>query len=77
MNADVLVAPASGAPLERRIALDQIEALFAAITVSVCGGAVAAGVLVAALRRLDAAFFTANGFISVALFVFTVLDVYL
>jgi len=28
------------------------------------------------LSRLDAAFFTANGFISIILFVFTVLDVY-
>jgi two-component system, sensor histidine kinase len=54
MDADVFVVPASGTPLERRIALDQIEALFAAITVSVCAGAVAAGVLVAALRHLGA-----------------------
>ena len=54
MDADVLVVPASGTPLERRIVLDQIEALFAAITVSVCAGAIAAGVLVAALRHLGA-----------------------
>ena len=54
MDADVLVVPASGTPLERRIVLDQIEALFAAITVSVCAGAIAAGVLVAALRQAEA-----------------------
>jgi two-component system, sensor histidine kinase len=54
MDADVLVAPASETPLERRIALDQIEALFGAITVSVCGGAIAAGVLVAPLRYIGA-----------------------
>jgi hypothetical protein len=37
MGADVPSARASGTPLEMRIALDQIDALFRSITVSVCG----------------------------------------
>jgi signal transduction histidine kinase/CheY-like chemotaxis protein len=54
MAADIPTVPMPETLLERRIALDQIDALFNAITVSVCGGAIAAGVLVAALLRLGA-----------------------
>ena len=45
---------ASATPPERRVALDQIDALFRSVTVSVCGGAIVAGVLVAALGHLGA-----------------------
>jgi signal transduction histidine kinase/CheY-like chemotaxis protein len=54
MTADIPSVPMPETLLERRIALDQIDALFNAITVSVCGAAIAAGVLVAALLRLGA-----------------------
>jgi two-component system, sensor histidine kinase len=54
MGVDVPSVRASGPPPEMRIAIDQIDALFRSITVSVCGAAIAAGVLVAALRHLGA-----------------------
>ena len=54
MTADLPPMPMPDTLLKRRIALDQVDALFSAITVSVCGAAIAAGILVAALRRLGA-----------------------
>jgi hypothetical protein len=40
--------------LEARVAVDQVEALFSTVTLSVCGAAIAAGVLVAVLHWLGA-----------------------
>lgn len=54
MCAESSAEPMTEARLHARIALDQIEALFSAVTVSVCGGAIAAGVLVATLHWLEA-----------------------
>ena len=54
MGGERSTEPAPGAQLEARVALDQIEALFGIVIVSVCGGAIAAGVLVATLHWLRA-----------------------
>lgn len=54
MTADITSVPMPQMRLERRIVLDQIDALFSAISVSVCGAALASGVLVVALWRLGA-----------------------
>jgi len=54
MAPDVLSLTESDAVLDKRIPVEQIDALFDAVIVSVCGGAIAAITLAATLQRLDA-----------------------